>query len=145
MATAMGQLFYVRNPISLGEWRRIVKVVGYDETKGRSAPYIVPRGHVIEVPEKGAEAPLEKWLSNKCLEPYSEKKHKDAVLHPVTYATDQLEALSYEGDDEEEEPEEAKFSQAKSIDSQDGKEEVEAPKKAHEQSKTIRTKDPKGV
>jgi hypothetical protein len=139
------QQFYVRNPIMLGEWRRIVRVVGYDETKGKTAPYIVPRGHVVEVPEKGAEAPLEKWLAAKCLELYNEKKHKDAVLKPVTYATDQLQAASYSGDDEDDSGTEDDASQASPIPGDQPEDEMPKAKKPHEQSSTIKTKDPRGV
>jgi hypothetical protein len=71
-------LFYVRNPIALGEYRHTVRVVGYDSTKGRTAPYVVPRGHVIEV-LAGSPA-FTKWVKTKCLEPYNKRKHKDAIL-----------------------------------------------------------------
>lgn len=71
--------FYVRNPIALGEWRHVVRVVG--EKAG--AVYTVGRGRVVEVVHGAAAPAIEKWVRCRCLEPFDEKKHKDAVLEPV--------------------------------------------------------------
>lgn len=72
--------YYVLNPITLGDFRYSIHVLGYNDTKGHTAPYTITRGHVIDA--AGAGPAIEKWLRNGCIEPYDAEKH-DAILEPV--------------------------------------------------------------
>ena len=71
--------YLVRHPISIGDLRHLVRVVGYNA--GERAPYLVPRGRVIEAAPAAARA-IAKWKENHCIEPYDPEVHKDAILTP---------------------------------------------------------------
>ena len=69
--------YYVRNPISYGGSNSGVHVVGYDEANGHAPPYVIPRGHVLEI---SPAVDIGKWIANKCIVPYDAEKHPDAIL-----------------------------------------------------------------
>jgi hypothetical protein len=127
------QLFYVKNPIMLGQVKFFVRVIGYDDTKGKTAPYVIGRGHVIDVPTTGVEAALERWSTNKCIEPYNKDRHRDAITDPVQFAT-------FEQIEDEPEPVAASTalsSQSKAIIDPEDPPVLDVQKKKHNQSTTI--------
>jgi len=135
------KLYYVRNPIMLGGVNNVVRVIGYDDAKGKSAPYVIGREHVIEIPIEGAESLIEKWGANKCIEPYDPKRHPKAILDPVQFITFITPPDDSKGD------EIAEVSQSNAIIDPDDIPDHEqvAPKKKHDQSQAIRSADPGGV
>jgi len=86
--------YYVKNPITIVNVKYAVTVVGYDETKGNTAPYVIPRGHVINVPVSGCESALKKWKENNCVEKYEPKRHLDAFLGEGVKSPVELEEVA---------------------------------------------------